>query len=144
MDEATAFLSVFFEVIGGLVGFLLGGAFKVIGEFTKFVFGTGFKIIGETVSLVIRNVKRLMNPGSVAAGIFDFFTFNAFDVDKGGKSAGGKVDTPQMAEGGYVNLPQITLAKMIGSGILKTIKTVMQLLGPLGEVIRANISQETC
>ena len=45
-------------------------------------------------------------------------------------------------EGGYVNLPQITLAKMIGSGILKTIKTVMQLLGPLGEVIRANISQE--
>ena len=142
LDEATAFLSVFFEVIGGLVGFLLGGAFKVIGEFTKFVFGTGFKIIGETVSLVIRNVKRLMNPGSVAAGIFDFFTFNAFDVDKGGKAAGGKVDTPQMAEGGYVNLPQITLAKMIGSGILKTIKTVMQLLGPLGEVIRANISQE--
>lgn len=106
-------LGALFEVIGGIGQMIFKGLQPLL-DFTGFVLKLAGGVLADTIAAVINNVKRLLNPKSVIAGIADAVTFNAFDFDRmqseeGSKAwwdpAGvftGKDKKDEKAEGGFV------------------------------------------
>ena len=79
-DNLGPLLGAVFQVIGG-IGEMIFKSLKPLLDFTGFVLKLAGGVLAETVSFVINNAKRLMDPKSMAAGFFDAITFNAFDLD---------------------------------------------------------------
>ena len=79
-DNLGPLLGEIFKIIGHL-GETIFKQLKPLLDFTGFVLKLAGSALAETVSFVINNAKRLMNPKSVIAGFADALTFNAFDFD---------------------------------------------------------------
>ena len=100
-------------------------------DFIKFVTGASFKIIGETVGWIVNNAKRLMNPGSMVGGVVDFLTFGLTDADGMSRAKGGEVDAkpPEMAAGGGLVGPQLSIMQAIGGAMLGGVVGGISMLG---------------
>jgi hypothetical protein len=107
--------SALFDFVGQ-IGNLVMQVATILWDFYKFVYGPIFSVIGDVVGFVVENAKRMMDPGSVAQGIADSFTFNIFDFDKKNKkAAGGPVDAPSRAMGGPIGPMSVTQAPVLAA-----------------------------
>jgi hypothetical protein len=107
--------SALFDFVGQ-IGNLVMQVATILWDFYKFVYGPIFNAIGDVVGFVVNNAKRLMDPGSVAQGVADAFTFNIFDFDKKNKkAAGGPVDAPSRAMGGPIGPMSVTQAPVLAA-----------------------------
>lgn len=133
IDNLGPALGQMFQVIGQLGG-LLFSATKPLRDFYLFVFSQGFKAIGETVSFVIKNAKRLMDPGSMAQGFADILTGNIFDFDKMNEPREDK-NNKKKAAGGPVFVPFHTMstsvrdAQFAEGGVVKAFELGMKVAG---------------
>ena len=110
---------------------ILQPGLSIMWDFIKFVTGASFKVIGETVGWIVNNAKRLMNPGSIAGGVVDFLTFGLTDVDGMSRAKGGEVDAkpPEMAAGGGLVGPQLSIMQAIGGAMLGGVVGGISMLG---------------
>ena len=107
--------SALFDFVGQ-IGNLVMKVAEILWDFYKFVYGPIFNVIGDVVRFVVENATRLMDPGSVAQGVADAFTFNIFDFDKKNKrAAGGPVDAPSRAMGGPIGPMAVTQAPVLAA-----------------------------
>lgn len=107
--------SALFDFVGQ-IGSLVMKVAEILWDFYKFVYGPIFSVIGDVVRFVVENATRLMDPGSVAQGVADAFTFNIFDFDKKNKrAAGGPVDAPSRAMGGPIGPMAVTQAPVLAA-----------------------------
>jgi len=140
IDSLGEVFSAFFDVVGELAGVLFKAA-QILGEFVGFVLGPIFDGIGKVVNFVVSQAKRLMDPGSMAAGFFDAITFNLFDADGyNKKAAGGEVKAPpSRAAGGDTTYTDgaTGMLRTTGGVLLNTMVGSFGMFGPAG----ANVKQ---
>ena len=143
IDSLGEVFSAFFDVVGELAGVLFKAA-QILGEFVGFVLGPIFDGIGKVVNFVVSQAKRLMDPGSMAAGFFDAITFNLFDADGyNEKAAGGEVKAPpSRAAGGDTTYTDgaTGMLRTTGGVLLNTMVGSFGMFGPAGAQVRQAMS----
>ncbi len=143
IDSLGEVFSAFFDVVGELAGVLFKAA-QILGEFVGFVLGPIFDGIGKVVNFVVSQAKRLMDPGSMAAGFFDAITFNLFDADGyNEKAAGGEVKAPpSRAAGGDTTYTDgaTGMLRTTGGVLLNTMVGSFGMFGPAGGSVRQAMS----